>query len=75
MSRQFLEVLTVGQFISTVIQGKSVTCLEDLGSFFVKELKNSFVSRGIVGLVLQTLDGLNITIIFQQVLFKSTMEI
>ena len=48
MRRQFLEVLTVSQFLSTVIQGKSVTCLEDLGSFFVKELKNSFVSRGIV---------------------------
>ena len=32
------------QFISTLPEGKSVTCLEDLGSFSVKELKNVLVS-------------------------------
>ena len=32
------------QFISTLPKGKSITCLEDLGSFSVKELKNVLVS-------------------------------
>ena len=44
ISRQSLDVLTMDQFISTLPEGKSVTCLEDLSAFSVKELKNILVS-------------------------------
>ena len=44
VSRQSLEISTMDQFISTLPKGKSVTCLENLGSFSVKELKNVLVS-------------------------------
>ena len=34
------------QFISSLPEGKSVICLEELGSFSVKELKNREKSSG-----------------------------